>query len=337
MCSSKMSGLWNSTVMSKLLYAMLPGLLCVLCLSSAAETWQHTLTVAAQDGEVLLTENEKPVLRYRYADVPRKPYLLEWFASGGENILRDAPADHLHHHGLMFAITVDDVNFWEEYETGGYQVHKGITKTWTISGTESPSAGFNELLEWRGPANNTPYLREERRLVHHAQPNAPYRLLTWQSTLSTTNDRPEVILSGTVYHGLGMRFTEWMDGGEDREPVFLLAPDVTEEWEEDTIHRFAKASWVAYTVEGPQGQQRIVAMFNNPDNPRPATWFMMVAPFGYLSATIDLGRDPLPLGNGETLRLRYGVAVWDDAVDAATIESAYADWQAQLPEVLPEE
>ena len=32
----------------------------------------------------------------------------------GENLLRDAPHDHLHHHALMYGIRVNGVNFWEE-------------------------------------------------------------------------------------------------------------------------------------------------------------------------------------------------------------------------------
>ena len=34
-------------------------------------------------------------------------------------MVRDAPSDHLHHHGLMFAVQVNEVNFWEERGTPG--------------------------------------------------------------------------------------------------------------------------------------------------------------------------------------------------------------------------
>ncbi|MBW7939136.1 MAG: hypothetical protein H3C63_10135, partial [Candidatus Omnitrophica bacterium] len=42
------------------------------------------------------------------------------------------------------------------------------------------------------------------------------------------------------------------------------------------------------------------------DNPRfPATWFTMTQPFAYLSATLNLSREPLAVKKGEDLDLRY--------------------------------
>ena len=40
-----------------------------------------------------------------------KPYVRELYSLNGVNLLRDAPADHLHHHGLMYTIRVNDLNF----------------------------------------------------------------------------------------------------------------------------------------------------------------------------------------------------------------------------------
>ena len=54
------------------------------------------------------------MLQYRYGDVPFKPYVKELFTSSGINVLLDAPPDHLHHHGLMFACAVNNVDFWGE-------------------------------------------------------------------------------------------------------------------------------------------------------------------------------------------------------------------------------
>ena len=57
-------------------------------------------------GETVLEVQEggSPVLQYKYRDVPFKPYALSWYTPKGVNILRDAPEDHKHHHGLMYAI-----------------------------------------------------------------------------------------------------------------------------------------------------------------------------------------------------------------------------------------
>ncbi|MHC4656117.1 MAG: DUF6807 family protein, partial [Planctomycetota bacterium] len=64
--------------------------------------------------------------------VPFKPYVQQLFSPAGVNILRDAPADHLHHHALMFAVKVNGVNFWEETPTAGKQLHKFFTDVKTV-------------------------------------------------------------------------------------------------------------------------------------------------------------------------------------------------------------
>ena len=47
---------------------------------------------------------------------PNKPYIAQLFAPGDKPVplLDDSPADHFHHHGLMFALNVDDTDFWAE-------------------------------------------------------------------------------------------------------------------------------------------------------------------------------------------------------------------------------
>ena len=44
-----------------------------------------------------------------------KPYADQLFSPAGVQVLRDSPLDHKHHHGLMYALAVDGVNFWEEF------------------------------------------------------------------------------------------------------------------------------------------------------------------------------------------------------------------------------
>ena len=58
---------------------------------------------------------------YTFAPEQIKPYVRELAPLGGENVLRDSPFDHKHHHGLMFAIKVNGVNFWEETPGCGYE------------------------------------------------------------------------------------------------------------------------------------------------------------------------------------------------------------------------
>src|SRR5437899_1829831 len=55
----------------------------------------------------IVSHQGQPLLRYVFNPRQYKPYVAEFSAPGGRNVLRDAPFDHLHHHGLMYAIKVN--------------------------------------------------------------------------------------------------------------------------------------------------------------------------------------------------------------------------------------
>ena len=52
----------------------------------------------------------------------------------------------------------------------------------------------------------------------------------------------------------------------------------------------------------------------------------MSKPFAYLSATLNLYREPLKIASQEPLVLRYAVALWDGNVDDNVIEQVYQRW-----------
>ena len=97
---------------------------------------------------------DRVFFRYRYKDVPFKPYFQELCSPDGINILRDAPFDHLHHHGLMYAVAVDGVNFWEERPTSGRQLHRSFSKI--KSAKSGTGISFSETLDWIGPDDQKP-------------------------------------------------------------------------------------------------------------------------------------------------------------------------------------
>jgi len=284
------------------------------------------LLISINTHEIILQANDAPVFVYQYNDVPRKPYLKEWYTPNGVNILRDAPHDHKHHHGMMFAIAVDGVNYWEESEVGGYQIHEAISDVRVTSDTDNLGAGFEERLIWHGPESSESVVEENRSIRHSPLSNKAVSLLTWQSALkaSPENKNDTVKISGAIYYGLGMRFPEFMD----KVGTFFMADDKTGEFE-DGPHTLAESSWCAYTVENDETPVTI-AMFNCPDNPRPALWFTMLQPFSYLAATLDLSREPMELKNGEKLSLCYGIAAWDTIVDKSEIELLYTAWLNSL-------
>ncbi len=277
------------------------------------------LLISINNNEIILRANDAPVFVYQYNEVPKKPYLKEWYTPNGVNVLRDAPHDHLHHHGMMFALTVDGVSYWEETDRGGYQIHQGISGVQVAPEAGALGVGFEEDLILRAPDSEKVTLKEHRGVYHSPLSNEKVRVLTWQSVMTTASDEPAAI-SGSIYYGLGMRFPEFMD----KVGTFIMADDKTGEYKEG-IHTMAQASWCAYTVDNEETPITI-AMFNGPDNPRPAVWFTMLMPFSYISATLDLSRNPMTLESGEELALCYGVAAWDTVVDKTEIEAMYTAW-----------
>jgi hypothetical protein len=90
--------------------------------------------------------------------------------------------------------------------------------------------------------------------------------------------------------------------------------------------RLVRSAWCAYTARV-DGDDVTVAMFGHPENPRhPATWFTMAEPFAYLSATLGLHEKPLEVVEGEPVKLRYAVVLWDARPGTETIDRVYQQW-----------
>ncbi|MFA7693069.1 MAG: hypothetical protein GX117_14890 [Candidatus Hydrogenedentes bacterium] len=268
-----------------------------------------TTTLALHDGDT-------PLFQYRYGDVPFKGYLQSWFTKKGVNLLSDAPEDHKHHHGLMYAVTVNDINFWEEAEDAGRQEHQRFSNIQL----ETDSARFTTRVQWQEEDAQSRVLEEERTLIHHWIGDPAVQLLTWRSDLTRSRNHPSVSLTGTIYHGLGMRFPDFMA----QKGSFFFADDETGSFD-DGPHHLAQASWCAYTVND-DNTPVTVAFFAAKDNARPTLWFTMKDPFAYLSATFNLSRNPLTVEGPRPLSILYGLASWDRVVDEATIEALYKEW-----------
>ena len=264
----------------------------------------------------------EPLLKYRHGNVPYKPY-VDWFCSPtGRNVLLDAPPDHAHHHALMFALAVEGVDFWAEFpdQSPGIQRQRQLDVQPGPPAAEPARATLRQLLDW-GTKDGPTLMTEERIITVFDPETFAASLLTWQSTLAPAGDRTAVTLSGSHYFGLGMRFVRSMDGvGTFFNP--LDAPGELVRGEE----RLVRAAWCAFRAPVAEGPVT-VAVFDHPDNVRhPATFFTMPAPFAYLSATLNVWKEPLKLSADKPLRLRYGVAIWDGEVPPARVEQLYRRW-----------
>ncbi|MCS7303656.1 MAG: PmoA family protein [Thermoguttaceae bacterium] len=284
-----------------------------------AQMDQQGVAWAAESGRHSVQMDGAMVLVYQAAPNPKKPYLAELFSPAGVNLLRDSPADHKHHHGLMFAVAVDGVNFWAEDAASGSQVPIGPLKQERIVVDGRAWEVLRQNLRWQNPQGAV-MLEEERTLAACRTDQPTATLLSWRSLLRAPEGRSSVQLGGSSYFGLGMRFTASMDiEGRFFNAQGQSGPEATNK---------ARAAWCAYTAKA-DGKPVTVAVFDWPKNPRhPATWFTMDRPFAYLSATLNLDQEPLTIRAGQPVELRYGVAVWDGQVERAVVEKCYKAWWA---------
>jgi Methane oxygenase PmoA len=253
-----------------------------------------------------------------------KPYVKEYRTADGINVIRDSPPDHRHHHGIMFAVRVDGVNFWEEQEGSGRQEDRGLLPMTdgVLSGVSYVS--FGQDLAWTRPDDPVPFLEERRRLTVFFAEELGASLTDCRSALSVPQGRGEAVLSGPRYVGVGVRFAASMDsGGQFRNANGQSGAGGTDG---------AQAVWTAYSGPVGRGRMATVAMFGEPS--RPPLWFTLAEPFAYMAATLGLERKPLRLPEKGGLELRYGLAVWDTAPDAARIQAMYERWQT-LAQGLP--
>ena len=288
--------------------------------SAAAEP--PTYTVAEGPADTAIVYAGRTVLKYRMAASPMKPYVRELFTPGGVQVLRDLVPDHKHHHGLMFAVGVDGVDFWGETAGAGSEkprdYHSGGPARTFLGAVRM---GFTQILDWTDAHGKQ--LLVERREVTVAMPEtpAPVTLVLWKSELSPAAGVAGVKLDGHHYYGLGMRFLKSMDNGGRFFNSSKQLGEIVRGSE-----RLVAAKWCAYTASA-EGKPVTVAIFDHPSNPRhPNKLFTMTPPFAYLSATLNLWKEPLVLKAGEQLNLSYAVAVWDGETSAQQIESLYEKW-----------
>jgi len=248
-----------------------------------------------------------------------KPYVIKLTTPSGMNILRDAPADHSHHHALMFAMKVDNVNFWEEYNPKDF----GRQETFSIKETETvqDTAGHREkkiesTLTWSNGVGQ-PLLQEKRTISACRIGDAT--VLDWASVFTLPPDKEKAVLGGNNYHGLGMRFLESMD----KDGRFFNSEKVVIE----SGQALTPCRWMAYTAKA-EGKPVTVAIVDTKENPRPMLAFTMGGDgkgFAYLSATTNLFREPITLTPEKPITFRYKVALWDGEVSPETIEKTYAE------------
>lgn len=303
-------------------FSALLGLTGCLGLLTAPESTVTTdiFEIRQGDSSITMGRSENPLLEYRFAGVPYKPYVRQLRTPSGVGVLRDSPADHKHHHALMFAIGAEGVSFWEETPRAGKQVHRAFLEVGASRRDGVHTAGFGEKLEWISPGGKGVLLLEKRHIEICDPEPLGATVLSWSTRLEAAPGKAPVTLGGSHYYGLGARFLVSMDEKGEFITSTRKKGEVVRGDE-----RLVPGSWCAYTSKA-GGKPVTVAMFDHPSNPRKALWFTMGKPFAYLSATVNLWKEPLVVKEGKSVGFFYGVALWDGKVEPERIEKLHGKW-----------
>ena len=316
-------------------------LLLCLALPPAAAAATLTLDTRTEPTAWSLLYGQQKVMVYSFAPKKFKPYVKELSPLGGENILRDAPYDHLHHHGLMYAIRVNGINFWEEVSGNGVQKAIWTSRpVCTETGTDGQAqAKFDQVLHWVAPQDGflpdtagAALLIERRILTLTVNPARQEVALEWKSKFELGGKSDTVTLTGASYHGLGMRFRQDFDALA----VHQLAgtPDSPAGPRLDLANSrqdLSPSPWATVSFDAPR-HPATLALAGHPSNARgDAVYFSMLTAFAYLSATQGLDKEPLVYHRGDHFELNYLVLLYPESKPSETLVRRIEAWRQAKP------
>ena len=276
----------------------------------------------------------KPFTDFYVGPEISKPYLSPLRTASGILVTRQYPMaevagesrDHPHHRGLWFTHgDVDGYDFWanEDSEKGE---GKGKGKVVLVKINKISSgrhSGFiDSTFEWQIPGGHT-ILTETRRMTFYSDP--ALRMLDFDSTLSPEED----VTFGDTKEGMfAIRVADAMDeahGGK-------LVNAQNKSGEKNVWGK--RSEWCDYSGKI-DGQEVGIAIFDNPANPRPPTYWHARA-YGLFAAQVfglhdfenDKSRDgSLTIHVGQPLRFRYRVVIHPGDVYAAHIREMYESYK----------
>ncbi len=297
---------------------------------------------AATAGKPLTSEQPTPhawvvksgtesLLVYTFAPDQFKPYVRELAPPGGRNVLRDSPADHKHHHGLMYAIRVNGINFWEETPGAGHEKPVGKPSIEVGEGYGGrPRALLRHRIHWvaeadanREDTESEALLIEDRTLSLTVDESTGEAALRWHSEFQVGPKAPEVTLTGSNYNGLGLRFAQELDPAA-RHLIGGRTLDLG-----GTRQDVSPARWGAVQFKAADAPATI-ALFGSPRNAGEARYFSMASPFAYLAATQGLDQKPIRYRQGDQFSLDYLITVYPEIKPADFLKARGERWFGRI-------
>lgn len=299
-------------------------------LASAAETPGSAgfeSSVKPNEGVLELRYQGRRILLYAFATNQFKPYVRELYTLAGDNVLLDSPPDHLHHHGLMYAIRVNGVNFWEERDAPGWERPVRLTRPEIGRSPEGlPQASFKQVIHWVSDSNraiadsaSVALLIEQRTLTVAVNEPTGEVALNWHADFELGPSVSKVTLAGANYHGLGLRLPAPFNlvarhENSEKTPLTNLGGQVT------------PARWSS--VSHKLGDHEVmVAMFGRPSAGRGLPlFFTMVQPFTYLSVTQGLDKSTMEFSRGDKFSLDYLFLAYSGHKSREFLDQRYERW-----------
>ncbi len=304
--------------------------LALVCTAGAANS-PITIDLQVDMGTLEVKYQGRKLLVYAFATNQLKPYVRELYTLRGDNVLRDAPPDHLHHHGMMYAVCVNGINFWEERNAPGIQKHVELPlHTARIDAKGVPTANFIDLIHWLAPSNRTAgdslaaaLLVEQRTLTLTVDEKSQEVALRWESEFKVGRQAGTVRIHGPNYDGLGLRLPESFNH------VARFQNSAGQPYTGKNSQNVITARWTS--VSGTMdGHDVMLVMFGRQDNTKgDAAFFTMLDPFAYLSATQALDQKPLEYKAGDKFALNYLLTVYSEQKSSEFISRRGEQWDKE--------
>lgn len=282
-------------------------------------------------GELEVQFKGQRLLLYSFGGRQAKSYVRELYDLRGENVLRDAPPDHPQHHGLMYGVSVNGINFWDEKHAPG--IERTVEMPYYVVGLNEmglPKAQFTVLIHWLPPAKKAAkdtvthaLLIEQRSLTVTVDERTREVALAWESEFEVGPKTLKAKLSGAPDNGLGLRLPDAFAH------VARFQNSAGRPYAAANTQDVIPAQWTS--VSGALGGHEVMlALFGDTHNPHGNTqFFTMREPYAYLSATQGLDKAPLEYSAGDKFKLSYLLTVYTENQPRDVIQQRYERWQAQ--------
>lgn len=267
------------------------------------------LSAYAFESNVWVRVDEQPFTCYRAAKDQKYPYFFPVIGPSTGALMTDEAGGQFPHHRSVFlgCDRVNGANFWQEGLERGQIVSDGPK----LESATPERVVITDHCRWMQPGR-APVI-DDRRSYAIGIPQAGRRLLDADITLTALTD----IHIGTTNHSFfsirAARSISPAGGG-------TLVNSTGQSGEKDTFGQ--KAAWCCFSGTR-LGHAESIVLMDHPGNPwSPCPWF--TRDYGFMSPTpFYWFKEGWRLAKGQSVRVRYRVAVLPTAADAREIVSLY--------------